>query len=88
MRTRSSREGVCENTAMQFQSCDGSSYCTMLGENSCTNIVSRQLRDSCGYQISAPSEAISSRDPQLIVPRVWTRNYERQHGQMVVRAIY
>ena len=30
------------NNAVQFQSCDGSSYCTELGENGCTDIVSRQ----------------------------------------------
>ena len=42
----SSREGVCGNNAVQFQSCDGSSYCTALGENDCTDIVFHQLRDS------------------------------------------
>ena len=45
---------------MKFQSCDGSSYCTALGQNGCTDIVPCQLRDSCGYQISARSEAISA----------------------------
>ena len=30
MRMRSNREGVCGNIAVQFQSCDGSSYCTGL----------------------------------------------------------
>ena len=37
MRLRSSREGVCGNNAVQFQSCDGSSYCTVLGKNWCTD---------------------------------------------------
>ena len=46
MRIRISREGVCGNNAVQFQSYVGSSYCTALGENCCTYIVSRQLRDS------------------------------------------
>ena len=46
MRIRSSRGGVCWSNAVQFQYCDGSSYCTALGENGCTDIVSRQLRDS------------------------------------------
>ena len=69
---RGSIEGVCGNYAVQFQSCDGSSYCTALGENDCTDTVSRQLRDSCSYQISACSEAISRRDPPPIVPCVWT----------------
>ena len=46
MRMRSSRERVCRNNAVQFQSCGGSTYCTALGENGCTDIVSRQLRDS------------------------------------------
>ena len=31
MHMRRSREGVCENNAVQFQSCDSSSYCTALG---------------------------------------------------------
>ena len=66
-----SRDGVCGNNAVQFQSCDGSSYCTVIGENSCTDIVFRQMQDSCSYQISAYSEAISSRDTP-IVPHVWT----------------
>ena len=35
-----SREEVCGTNAVQFQSCDGSSYCTALGENGCTDIVS------------------------------------------------
>ena len=35
---------------MQFQSCDGSSYCTALGENGCTDIVSCQLRDSSMFR--------------------------------------
>ena len=49
----SSGEGVCGNNAVQFQSCDGSSYCTALGENGwCINILSRHLRDSYVYQIS------------------------------------
>ena len=52
MRRRSSRDGVCGNNAVQFQSCDGSGYCTALGENGCTVVVSRQLRGSFGYQIS------------------------------------
>ena len=51
-------------------SCDGSSYGTALVENGCTDIVSLDLRVSCSYQISARSEAISSRDPPTIVPRV------------------
>ena len=42
------REGVCECNAVQFQSCDGSSYCTELGENGCTDIL-HQLHDSCSY---------------------------------------
>ena len=46
MRMRSNTEGVCGNNTVQFQSCDGSSSCTALGENGCTDIVSRQLRDS------------------------------------------
>ena len=45
MRMRSNTEGVCGNNAVQFQFCVGSSYCTALGENGCTDIVSRQLRD-------------------------------------------
>ena len=36
MRMRSSREGVCGSNAVQFQSYDGSSYCTALIENCCT----------------------------------------------------
>ena len=44
IRMRSSREGVCGNDAVQFQSCDGSSYCTALGESVCADIVSHQLR--------------------------------------------
>ena len=72
MRMHSNKEGVCGNNAVQFQFCDNSSYCTGLGENDCSAVVSRQLRDSCGYQISARSEAISSRDLP-IVPHVWTR---------------
>ena len=51
----SSTEGVCENDAVQFQSCDGSSYCTELEENGCTD-VSRQLQDSCSYQIPTSSD--------------------------------
>ena len=47
----SSREGACANNAVQFQSCDGSSYCTVLGENGYTDLVSHQLRYSCSYQI-------------------------------------
>ena len=43
---RSSREGVCGNNVVQFQSCNGSSYCTALGENGCMDMISRQLRDS------------------------------------------
>ena len=31
---------------MQFQSCDSSSYCTVVGENGCIVIVFCQLRDS------------------------------------------
>ena len=46
MSMRSSREEVYGNYAVQFQSCDGSSYCTVLGENGCIVIVSCQLRDS------------------------------------------
>ena len=42
-RMRNSREGVCGNNAVQFQSYDGSSYCIALGENCCSDIVSRQL---------------------------------------------
>ena len=38
MRMRNNREEVRGNNAVQFQSCDGSSYCTALGENGCTNI--------------------------------------------------
>ena len=48
---RSSREGVSGNNAMQFQSCDGSSYCTVLRENGCTdNLLAErfyQLPDFC-----------------------------------------
>ena len=33
MRMRSSREGVCGNNAVKFQSCDVSRYCIALGEN-------------------------------------------------------
>ena len=40
MRVRSSREGVCGDNVLQFQFCDGSSYCTALGGNGCTDIVS------------------------------------------------
>ena len=57
----SSREGVCGNNTVWFQSCDRSSYCTALGGNGCSDNVSCQLRDSCSYQISTCSEAISSR---------------------------
>ena len=42
------REGVCANNAVQFQSCDGCSYCTAQGENCCTDIVSRQLQFTKG----------------------------------------
>ena len=52
MRIRGSREGVYRNNGVQFQSCDSSSYCTALGEN-----VSRQLRDSCGCQISEEGDS-------------------------------
>ena len=62
----SSREGVYGNNAVQFQSCDSSSYCTVLGENWCAHIVSCQLRDSCRYKIFAWSGAISSRDPRQL----------------------
>ena len=37
--------GVCGNNAVQFQSCDISSYYTVLGENGCTNTASCQLRE-------------------------------------------
>ena len=74
---------VCGNNAVQFQSCDGSSYCTVLGENGRTDIVSCQLRDSSSYEISARSEAISSRDPPPIVPGAWTWHYEQRYGQMM-----
>ena len=47
----SSREGVYGNNAVQFQSCDCSSYCTALGENGCTDMVSCQLQYLCSYQI-------------------------------------
>ena len=76
----SSREEVFGNNVVQFQSCDGSSYCTALGENGFIDIVSCQLWDSSGYQISACSEAISSRDPPPIVPRVWARQYGQFTG--------
>ena len=36
-------EGACGNNAVQFQSCDGSSYFTALGENGCTYIVFCEL---------------------------------------------
>ena len=88
MHMHSSREGVCGNNIVQFQSCDGSSYCTALGKNGCTDIVSCQLQDSCSYQISACSEAISSRDPLPIVQRVWTWHYEQQYGQMIEQSIH
>ena len=42
MRMHSSREGVCGNNAVQFQSCDGSNYCIALEVNGCTDIVSHQ----------------------------------------------
>ena len=32
MRMHRSREGVCVNHVVQFQSCDGGSYCKPLGE--------------------------------------------------------
>ena len=51
MRMHSSRERLCGNNAVQFQSCDGSSYCTALADIGNTDIVSRKLRDSCGCQI-------------------------------------
>ena len=76
MRMRSSREGVCGNNTVQFQPCDRGNYCTVLGENGCTDIVSYQMQDSCSYQISTCSEVISSRDPPPIVPCVWTQLYE------------
>ena len=69
-RMRSSTEGISGNSAVQFQSCEGSSYCIALGENGCTDIVSCQLRDSYGYQISARSKAISSRDAPPILCHV------------------
>ena len=47
-----SREGVCGNNAVQFQSCVFRSYCTALGENGCTDIISCQLQEMCSYQIS------------------------------------
>ena len=40
MHMHSCKEGVCENNAVQFQSCNGSSYFTALGENGCTDICS------------------------------------------------
>ena len=46
MRMRRSREGVRGNNAVQFQSYNGSSYCTALGKNGCTDIVFGKLRDS------------------------------------------
>ena len=70
MRMRSRREGVRGNNAVQFQSCDGSSYYTALGEIGCTDIVSSQLRDLCNCQISVRLETISSRDPPSIVSHV------------------
>ena len=48
MRMHGSREGVCGNNAVQFQSCDNSSYFTVLGENGCTD-VSCQLWGLCSY---------------------------------------
>ena len=56
MLRRRSTEGVCGNNAVRFQSCDVCSYCTALGQNGCTDIVSRQLRDSSGYQISVEGD--------------------------------
>ena len=50
LRMHSSREGVCGNNAVLFKSCDDRSSCKALGEHGCTDIVSCQLRDSCGYQ--------------------------------------
>ena len=38
MRIRNNRKEVCGNNAVQFQSCEGNSYCTGLGENGCTDI--------------------------------------------------
>ena len=46
MCTHNCREGVCVNNAVKFQSCFGSSNCTAVRENYCTDIVSRQLRNS------------------------------------------
>ena len=46
MRMYSSRDAVCRNNAVQFQSCDATSYCTALGESGCTGIVSHHLQDS------------------------------------------
>ena len=76
MRMGSSREGICGNNAVQFQSCDGSSYCTALGEKALLilSLANCEIREVSRF--SARSEAIASRDLPPIVPRVWTRHYE------------
>ena len=82
----STREGVCGNNAVPFQSCDGSSYCTLLGGNDCTDIVSCQLRVHTVIrflhaQKQSPAETIS-------VPCAWTQHYEPQYGQTMVWPIH
>ena len=72
----SSREGVCGNNSVQFQPCDGSSYCTALGENDCTDTVSRQLRDSsmvrrrCGQSLKAEPMCTTK---TVVADRPWWR---------------
>ena len=76
MRMRSSREGAHGDNAVQFQSCDGCSYCTVLGKNGCNHIVSRQLRDSsmvrrwCGQFMKAETMCTSK---TIVADRLWWR---------------
>ena len=41
--------------------------CTVLGEHGCTDIVSSQLWNLCGYQISAHAETISGREAPVLL---------------------
>ena len=75
MRVHSNEDGVCGNNAVQFQSCDGSSYCTALRESSCIVIVSRQLRDL--WTLRSHLQRISTAmcmDPTLWAT-VWSGDY-------------
>ena len=78
MRMSSSREEVCGNNAVQFLSCDGSSYCTALGENGFPDSFPPIVRFSYGQmmirEISEGRIIVHDEDrsgrPSLVTPEL------------------